>query len=599
MNIPQIIIAGFAFVFGNPQRLLNGYDSFGNTCGVKNNEKFQDVNYGNASGISTLDKPYVFFFDLKDIKQSIKICVKSCPTKDLNDARELYKYYQENGTDYCRYDFDTNKLNTIDASNKSELIFHLTGPCAKLPIYKSKPVFHRCIPTGENAPLKEVKDLINLVESWGFVEQTATDLYKSWHVIALVCGLSLVLSVILIGLLHYLTQIISWLICILVGVGSIAITVLLWYTYYDLKQKKDVSDLSQSFTQYLSNETAVYVFAIIATIGMVILLVVIYFMSSKFSGLAALFEEAGNCMYSIPQIFGPPLLAFIALVIFIAFWVSVVVCLSTATIPGVKPLLNVASVQENAPIEPKNGATLQKTFKLAEYQEFHYTKYMLWVYLVALIWVSEFIFAASQLCLAGAVALWYFRKPTDSPVCDSMSKLVKYHLGSVAKGSFLITIFKIPRLILTYLYAKFKSASGNGNGMADCVLKCCICCFWCLEKFIRYLNHNAYTVIAIESINFCPAAGVAWKAIWTHVVSVATINGIGDFVLFLGKLAVAGICGFVALLMLKNNAEVQYYMVPVFLIALFSFFVAHIILSLYEIVVDTLFLCIYEDRHVS
>lgn len=333
---------------------------------------------------------------------------------------------------------------------------------------------------------------------------------------------------------------------------------------------------------------------------MIILLVVIYLLSSKFSGLAALFEEAGKCMYSIPQIFGPPILAFIALIIFFAFWISVVVCLATANVPGFKPLIDTVSVQDNIPKEPiRNGADLQKTFKLVEYHEADYTKYALYIYLVALIWVSEFIFAASQLALAGAVAMWYFKKPTDSPVYDSLTKLVKYHLGSVAKGSFLITIFKIPRLILTYLYAKMKTAAGKGSDLAECLLKCCICCFWCLEKFIRYLNHNAYTVIAIESINFCPAAGVAWKAIWTHVVSVATINGIGDFVLFLGKLAVAGICGFVALVFLKRDEEIQFYMVPVFVIALFAFFIAHCILSLYEIVVDTLFLCVYEDRHIN
>lgn len=342
---------------------------------------------------------------------------------------------------------------------------------------------------------------------------------------------------------------------------------------------------------------------------MIILLVVIYFMSSKFAGLAALFEEAGKCMYSIPQIFGPPLLAFIVLVIFLAFWVAVVVCLSTATVPGFKPLLNVVQLQ-NAPISAsqvsdgsgsgvRNSFDAKKTFKLVEYHETHYLKYSLYFYIVALIWTSEFIFAASQLCLAGAVAAWYFKKPTDSPVCDSLTKLMKYHLGSVAKGSFLITIFKIPRLIMTYMYAKMKAMSGKGSECADCGLKCCICCFYCLEKFIRYLNHNAYTVIAIESINFCPAAGVAWKAIWTHVVSVATINGIGDFVLFLGKLAVAGVCGFIALLLLRNNDEIQFYMVPVFVIAVFAFFVAHVILSLYEIVVDTLFLCVYEDRHIN
>lgn len=343
---------------------------------------------------------------------------------------------------------------------------------------------------------------------------------------------------------------------------------------------------------------------------MIILLVVIYFMSSKFAGLAALFEEAGKCMYDIPQIFGPPLIALVVLLLFLAFWISVVVCLSTASVPGLKPLLKGANFKFAAPVAENqlsanqlgavsNSYDAKKTFNLVEYNETHYLKYMLYFYIVALIWTSEFIFAASQLCLAGAVAVWYFRKPTDSPVCDSMAKLMKYHLGSVAKGSFLITIFKIPRLILTYLYAKMKTASGGGNQCADCGLKCCICCFYCLEKFIRYLNHNAYTVIAIESINFCPAAGVAWKAIWTHVVSVATINGIGDFVLFLGKLAVAVVCGAISLLLLKNDPEIEFYMIPVFVIAVFAFFVAHVILSLYEIVVDTLFLCVYEDRHIN
>lgn len=84
--------------------------------------------------------------------------------------------------------------------------------------------------------------------------------------------------------------------------------------------------------------------------------------------------------------------------------------------------------------------------KLVEFLEAVWLKRMIWFYLIALIWTSEFIFACQQLTIAGAVAYWYFRKPVDSPVLQAMSKLVKYHLGSVAKGSFLITLFKIPRL---------------------------------------------------------------------------------------------------------------------------------------------------------
>lgn len=69
--------------------------------------------------------------------------------------------------------------------------------------------------------------------------------------------------------------------------------------------------------------------------------------------------------------------------------------------------------------------------------------------------------ACQQLVLAGAVAFWYFRKPVESPVATAFCKLMKYHLGSAAKGSILVTLFKVPRLILTYLYAKYVLLNQN------------------------------------------------------------------------------------------------------------------------------------------
>lgn len=50
----QILIAGFALVYGNPKRLIHGYDSFGNTCGSSSNDKLP--NNLNLSGISTTNK---------------------------------------------------------------------------------------------------------------------------------------------------------------------------------------------------------------------------------------------------------------------------------------------------------------------------------------------------------------------------------------------------------------------------------------------------------------------------------------------------------------------------------------------------------------
>lgn len=56
--------------------------------------------------------------------------------------------------------------------------------------------------------------------------------------------------------------------------------------------------------------------------------------------------------------------------------------------------------------------------------------------------------------------------------------------------------------------SSLKTGSDKGSETAKCGLKCGICCFYCLEKFIRYLNHNAYTIIAIEGVHFCKAAGI-------------------------------------------------------------------------------------------
>lgn len=94
---------------------------------------------------------------------------------------------------------------------------------------------------------------------------------------------------------------------------------------------------------------------------------------------------------------------------------------------------------------------------LVEYIDPAWVKYMWWIYFIGLIWTSEFIMACQQMVIAGAVAHWFYRhKFTDnSHVTYGLSKLMKYHLGSVAFGSFIITLFKIPRLILTYLHEKW------------------------------------------------------------------------------------------------------------------------------------------------
>ena len=42
---------------------------------------------------------------------------------------------------------------------------------------------------------------------------------------------------------------------------------------------------------------------------------------------------------------------------------------------------------------------------------------------------------------------------------------------------------------------------GFDNDVIRCFRKCCTCCLWCLEKFMKFVNRNIYIMTAIKGIN--------------------------------------------------------------------------------------------------
>ncbi|NXJ09403.1 CTL2 protein, partial [Odontophorus gujanensis] len=115
--------------------------------------------------------------------------------------------------------------------------------------------------------------------------------------------------------------------------------------------------------------------------------------------------------------------------------------------------------------------------------------------------------------------------------------LCRYHTGSIAFGALILAIVQIIRVILEYLDHRLK---GTENKVAKLVLCCLKCCFWCLEKFIKFLNRNAYIMIAIYGTNFCTSARNAFSLLMRNIIRVVVLDKVTDFLLFLGKLLIVG-----------------------------------------------------------
>lgn len=128
--------------------------------------------YKHIINFHQLNFRYLFFLDVHNVTQSLKICVKKCPDRTMTTMNDICKFYKETGSQLC-HDKPGNNLSACNGNIKN-----ITGSCPEL-VYNSIPVLNRCIPKA----IKDVGVIANLygfINSWDIIEQILGDLYKTW-----------------------------------------------------------------------------------------------------------------------------------------------------------------------------------------------------------------------------------------------------------------------------------------------------------------------------------------------------------------------------------------------------------------------------------
>ncbi|XP_072172583.1 choline transporter-like protein 1 [Diadema setosum] len=562
--IGMFMIAGYSIVFGNVLRLVFGYDSYGNVCGQKNSP----IENVSLSGMDMSTRPYVFFMDVRRPTDSLEICVSQCPDRMLNSSADIQAFAEDSMSKLCSYNTEVADYDTAARG--------LHGPCPEI-VFASEPIINRCVPknlfTIAQAYLENIISFLNASE---LLSKALVDLYMARFIILGLCAISLVLSFIMVVLIHLIAQVIVWIIYIVSVVGSIAGTAVLWWTYVSKKKALDATPADLRLDADQRNVTAFLGFSIAATVFTVILFLVILVMRKRVAFTVELFAQAGKAIRAMPLLLLQPFWTFLILLVFFVYITIVFIAISATGYPLVT--------------EPNGYVT---------YNPPQPVRYMWWYHVIGFIWTGEFILACHQFVIAACVVDWYFtrdKKNFSSPILRSVGRLLRYHIGSMVFGSFIILLVKLPRAILMYIQYKLKDSQ---NPVAQFILKCLICCLWCLEKFLKFLNEHAYIVIAIEGDGFCSSAGKAFTVLLSNVLRVAAINCVGDFVLFLGKLMVVALTAVIGVAIMGTMPQLSFYAVPVVVACIFSYIVSGTMMSIYEMAVDTLLLCFCEDSRIN
>ncbi|XP_066547781.1 choline transporter-like protein 5-B isoform X1 [Amia ocellicauda] len=651
-----IVILGYialgtvAWIHGDPRKVVYPTDSYGQFCGQQ--------------GTPNANKAILFYFNiLKCASPAVlinlqcpttQLCVSKCPDRfatylDMQYAYRYNKSYWEYYRQFCKPGFNNPKKSVGQVLQDED--------CPSM-IVPSRPFLQRCFPdfTTRNGVLtvqnkttfkdgrgktRNVTDLREAANQVTAIQQGGEsginslldarevgmkifeDYASSWYWILIGLVIAMLVSLTFILLLRYTAGVLLWLIIFgVIGVIGYGI----WHCYWEFSTLRGkpgadvtISDIGfqTDFRVYLQLSQTWLIFMIFLCIIEVIIILMLIFLRNRVRIAIALLKEGSKAIGYIMSALFYPIITFLLIAVCISYWAVTAVFLASSGEPVYKvmptqPNCMYANLTCNPETFNKTNVTKvcpgsQCTFAFygGESLYHRYIFILQLCNLLVFLWLVNFAIALGQCTLAGAFASYYWamKKPADIPVCplfSSFGRAIRYHTGSLAFGSLILAIVQLIRIILEYLDHKLK---GVQNSFARFLLCCLKCCFWCLEHFIKFMNRNAYIMIAIYGKNFCTSAKDAFFLLMRNVVRVAVLDKVTDFLLFLGKVLIAGSVGVLAFFFFTRRIPViqeevpslNYYWVPLLTVIFGSYLIAHGFFSVYAMCVDTLFLCFLED----
>ncbi|KAG7398559.1 hypothetical protein PHYBOEH_010833 [Phytophthora boehmeriae] len=236
------------------------------------------------------------------------------------------------------------------------------------------------------------------------------------------------------------------------------------------------------------------------------------------------------------------------------------------------------------------------------------------------LWTNQLLQAISVCVTAGSVAQFYWTVPSNGkrnieasfPIARALNYTLRFSLGSLCFGSFVIAFVQFLRLVLEYLDRNTKQIQ-QGNRIVRVALLAVKCCLWCFEKCLKFLSKNAYILVAMKGSSFCAASARSFKLIFKNLARVATVNSISFFLLFLIKMTITLAVGIVVFAMLSSSSSLSLSsdqlallsgetvtspMAPVVVTCVLGWLVASAFVNVYNDAIDTILLCFCEDTEL-
>ena len=295
---------------------------------------------------------------------AVQVCVASCPTSTMAITTPA--------TAICDYSAAPTLANMASLwSNKTCSVF----------VYASKPVLYRCAPTdtaalvqlglnGNSSSKSIVETALNAQE---VAQQIVGDFSKTWIWFLAFAGISMFISMVWLVLMRFFTGFIVWTTALLGLLAMDGFAVFFYFAWNDtIVRNRSGIPVSDAMAREEKTYMGLFIAMVVVAVGVNL---VVLFLRKRIRIAVQIVKEATLAVQAMPLMIFFPILAFIAMLAVLAYWVAVE--------------LYIASAQINP------------TIFGVQYQ-LQILKYLQWYNLFGLFWGQQFLSGVNQTTLAGA-----------------------------------------------------------------------------------------------------------------------------------------------------------------------------------------------------
>jgi len=321
----------------------------------------------------------------------------------------------------------------------------------------------------------------------------------------------------------------------------------------------------------------------------------------------------------LPLLILVPLIPCAGLVVLLVYWVLVTSWVASAGVePATEAIDSAVQVASKYFGNSTIAAFQTSTATHAQIRD-NGIAVMLGYHTFGFLWTAMFLKGVTQLTISGTVIDFYFLRDrslvTSRSIPAAAWRAVRFHLGSVAFGSLLVSMVVVVRALFEYIHRKSKDLQEK-NCAVKIIMCATRCCLWCFHKCVRYISTAAYITMAMKGEAFCPSCMYSFVIILNNMKRIGTVHVITNFVLHFGKILVVLAAVFVMFLIVRNPPEsgldvlgvevadanlvqISNPILPLIVTFMFSYLTATYCFAVLRMTMETILFCFCEDLRTN